>query len=455
MSANANANATATGTGPEPLGEPSRGEPHLLLVAGIGGHSAEEALDSLRHVTGTVSVVYVAAWVGPEAVRADWAGRGLRGEFLAVDGLDEAVEEAVALHERLPLDGVVTYSELLLRPQTEIAHRLGLPGNTPESVVIAQSKAEQRRVFAEAGVPSPRFAVISGTGAGAGELAAAADVTGLPAVFKPSLGAGSSGVQLVNDLEELERVYKQAAAADSPFLQRDEAFLLEERMPVESDGDSDYAAYVSVESLIVEGTAHHLVVTDRLRLRHGYMEEGLVLPSRLDTEAQGGIVDCADRAVRAVGLTSGAVHTEIALTPDGPRAIEVNARAGGPVPSLLETAAGYDYAAQIGRAALGVPPDQEFVMERAAWHRFIPIPQGTWRITAQADKEDVLARFPGLVYLAPRFRPGQEVSRDRTLHLASFMLGAGTLDEARATAQAVERALGVELDPADIHAETT
>lgn len=416
---------------------------HLLLVAGIGGHSPEEALDSLQTVTSAVSVLHVTAWTSPEPVHSDWSARGLAGEFVTAGDFEEAVEVAAALHERHRIDGVVTYSELLLQPQAAIADRLNLPGNGPQAVEIAQSKARQRVVFAEQGVPSPRSAELRS----AADLAPAVEHVGLPAVFKPSLGAGSTGVRLVCDLAELERAFEEAAAAVTPFLQEDDGLLLEERLPVEADSDSDYAAYCSVESLLVEGKAHHLVVTDRLRLRHGYAEEGLVLPSRLPEAQQTDVIDCAEQAIRAVGLTSGAVHTEIAITPRGPRVIEVNARAGGPVPVLLQTAADYDYAAQIGRAALGLPPTEDVVLRRAAWHRFLPIPEGEWRIASQADARDVLLRFPELVYLSPRFRPGQQVSRARTLHLASYMLKAGSLDEARSLARAVEQALNIRLEP--------
>ncbi|WND39953.1 hypothetical protein RI578_39280 [Streptomyces sp. BB1-1-1] len=172
-------------------------------------------------------------------------------------------------------------------------------------------------------------------------------------------------------------------------------------------------------------------MTDRLRLRHGYAEEGLILPSRLPAARQADVIVCADRAIRAVGLTSGAVHTEVALTARGPAVIEVNARAGGPVPDLLRTAADYDYAAQIGRAALRLPPTQDVVLRRAAWHRFMPIPEGEWRVASQEEAAKVRERFPELVYLSPRFRPGQQVSRaphppSGQLHAAGRDAGRGT-----------------------------
>ena len=44
--------------------------------------------------------------------------------------------------------------------------------------------------------------------------------------------------------------------------------------------------------------------------------------------------------MRAVGVETGCLHTEIKFTPDGPRVIEVNGRLGGGVPLILEMATG-------------------------------------------------------------------------------------------------------------------
>ncbi|MFF3212606.1 acetyl-CoA carboxylase biotin carboxylase subunit family protein [Streptomyces sp. NPDC002886] len=419
-------------------------QPHLLLISGVGGHAPAKALDSLSRISTTVSVVHISAWGDPEPVRADWAARGLSGEFRTAADLDDAVAVGLDLNERLPLSGIVTYSELLLRPQAELAERLGLPGNTPQAVAVAQSKSRQRRVFAEKGVPSPGFAELHGEE----DLAAAARRIGFPAVFKPSLGAGSQSVRLVRTYEELLEAYRAGRATVSAFLQSEDVFLLEERLELEADGETGWASYCSVESLLAAGERHHLVVSDRLALHHGYAEEGASMPSRLDPAAQAAAVDCADRAIAAIGLTTGAVHTEIALTPAGARVIEVNARAGGPMPVLFEVSAGYDYAAQIGRSALGLAPDARPEFGRAALLRMVPIPEGDWRVAAQTPTPELLASFPELVYVAPRFGPGQPAVRERTLHLATFMLSAPTPDAARERSHLIERALGIELEPA-------
>lgn len=427
-------------------GEPSGSPQHLVLLAGVGGLSAPEALAAAVSVTPRVSVLFVSAWTDSAPLRALWMDEVPGGgEFLEVPDLDSATDACTALHERLPVHGVVTYSELLLRPQAQITRRLGLPGNSPGSVVIAQSKARQRAVFAEHSVPSPRFAAVRREE----DLAAAAAEVGLPAVFKPSLGAGSQGVRMVTSLAELTDVYGNARTAATPFIQEDDVFLLEEPMPVEGGDGSPFADYVSVESLLVDGKADHLAVSDRLRLCHGYVEEGLVVPSRLEEHVLASVTACADQAIRAVGLTHGPVHTEVALTPAGPRVIEVNARAGGPTPNMLRVAGEYDFAAEIARVALGRPPGPPPALTGTAWFRFVPIPEGAWRVVSQRTAAEAQQRFPELRRLALRFRPGQEASRDTTQHLASFTVWGANAAEARSTAAAVEDFLAITLEPAD------
>lgn len=419
---------------------------HLVLLVGVGGLPAPEALAAARSVTPRVSVVFVTAWTDPAPLRQRWAEEATAGgEFLEAQDLRAAADACVALHARQPVHGVATYSELLLRPQAEIVDRLGLPGNSAAAVAVAQSKALQRAAFSAHGVPSPRFAVLQGED----DAGAAVEKVGLPAVFKPSLGAGSQGVHLVRTAAELADAWRSLRDASTPFIQEDGAFLLEEAMAVEGTGDSPYADYVSVESLLYDGRTHHLTVTDRLRLRHGYVEEGLVAPSRLDETLQASVRDCAEQAARAIGLRHGAVHTEIALTPDGPRAIEVNARAGGPVPNMLRAAADYDFAAEIARIALGLPPGPPPAFQGVAWFRFVPIPAGSWRIVSQRTVDEARERFPELTYLSLRFEPGREVSRRTTQHLASFTVRGATRDQARASAEAVEDFLAIELEPTD------
>jgi len=171
------------------------------------------------------------------------------------------------------------------------------------------------------------------------------------------------------------------------------------------------------------------------------------MPSRLPEQQQQRLIEEAERAIRAIGLTHGAVHTEVAWINGEPKIIEVNARAGGPIPSMFESAANYDYAAEIARAYLNIRSGLKPQFQRVSWHRFVPIPEGEWKVVSQTPVAEVMARLPGIVYLSPRFQPGQKVSRQLTLHLASFMVTAPTAEEARALVAEVEKVLAIRLEP--------
>ena len=67
----------------------------------------------------------------------------------------------------------------------------------------------------------------------------------------------------------------------------------------------------------------------RFPLAEPFRETGDFMPHPLETEEAETVVAVAIAAAEALGVRSGALHTEIKLTPDGPRIIEVNGRIGG------------------------------------------------------------------------------------------------------------------------------
>src|SRR5262249_24487816 len=82
-------------------------------------------------------------------------------------------------------------------------------------------------------------------------------------------------------------------------------------------------------------------------------------PCHLPQAEQAEILDLAQRAVQALGITSGLTHTEIKLTASGPRIIEVNGRLGGWVSALSIASCGVDFvrlAAQIAVDGSVEPP---------------------------------------------------------------------------------------------------
>ncbi|GGP74450.1 hypothetical protein [Saccharothrix coeruleofusca] len=114
------------------------------------------------------------------------------------------------------------------------------------------------------------------------------------------------------------------------------------------------------------------------------------------------------------------MHTEIALTPRGPRIIEVNARSGGPVESAFR-AVGYDYGVDVARTALGLRPTPSTDFDGVAWFRIMPAPEDEFVALGHTPVERLRERFAGLFSIRVFLTPGDRVGRPRRQFLAGFV----------------------------------
>lgn len=251
-------------------------------------------------------------------------------------------------HEVLRFDGVVTSCDYYLRTAARIAGRLGLPGPAAEAVENACRKDATRRVLAEAGLPGPRFAVCADWA----EAAAEAKRIGYPLVLKPVDLCAGMFVRRADDEAALGEAYRALAAfpVNARGQRRAPVLLLEELL----EGPE-----VSVETVSYDGAVHVVGVTDKsVGGAPAFVETGHMFPAALDPADTEGAAETARRALKALGLDGVVAHTEIKLTPDGPRIVEVNPRpAGNRITELVRHVTGIDLAAACVDVALGREPD--------------------------------------------------------------------------------------------------
>lgn len=217
-------------------------------------------------------------------------------------------------HGALGFDGVITSCDYYLPTAARIAGRLGLPGPAAKAVENACRKDATRRVLSDAGVPGPRFAVCADWA----EAADAAREIGYPLVLKPVDLCAGMFVRRVDDESELTRAYR--ALADFPVnargQRREPVVLLEELLR---------GPEVSVETVSFAGTARVVGVTDKsVGGAPAFIETGHMFPAELAAADAGAAAETAVRALKALGLDGVVAHTEIKLTPGGPRVVEVN-----------------------------------------------------------------------------------------------------------------------------------
>ena len=232
---------------------------------------------------------------------------------------DEPGIDRLARAERI--DGIVAPGiDWPVAIAARIADRLGLAHPMdPTTAAIAVSKLRQRECFAAAGVAQPRWQLL-----GRGE--AAADIAP-PCVVKPPDRQGQRGLSFVEDVSELGTAIVRAAEAS-----RLGTVLVEEL----ADGPE-----VTVNAFSTGGAFHPLTVTDRLLAAPPAFGVALAhaWPS---TVADNAVVDAARDAAAAVGVRNGPTYTQVRITADGPKVMELAARLGG----------GHD--AELCRVAIGI-----------------------------------------------------------------------------------------------------
>lgn len=262
---------------------------------------------------------------------------------------DALLPRVERLHEVFGFDAVVTSCDYYLPTVALAADRLGLPGPDPEAVGNACRKDATRRVLAAAGVPGPRFAVHEEWA----DLARAAREIGYPLVVKPVDLCAGMYVRRVDDEEQLNAAVR--ALADFPVNARGQR-----RAPVVLLEELLGGPEVSVETVSHAGAVHVVGVTDKsVGGAPAFIETGHMFPAALRADEAAAAEQTALDALKALGLTDGVVaHTEIKLTPAGPRVVEVNPRpAGNRITELVRHVTGIDLAAAFVDVSLGRAPD--------------------------------------------------------------------------------------------------
>lgn len=252
------------------------------------------------------------------------------------------------LHDVLGFDGVLSSCDYYLPTVAEVAARLALTGPDPEAVRRACRKDLTRATFEEAGIPGPRF-VLAPTWEQAKK---GAKSLGYPLVVKPVDLCAGMYVRKVHNEAELRTAF--LALEEFPVNARDQ-----QRVPVVLLEELLAGPEVSVETVSVGGEVHVVGVTDKsLTGEPWFVESGHMFPAALDVGLARQAEETAKAAVTALGLDLGVAHTELRLTPDGPRLVEVNPRpAGNQITELVRRVTGIDLPMVQARLAAGERPD--------------------------------------------------------------------------------------------------
>jgi biotin carboxylase len=322
-------------------------------------------------------------------------------------------------------DGITTLLDASMVDLAIVAGDLGLAFHSPTCAASLTDKIAQRDALRGAGLDVPRCVAL-GAGPARDEVAAVVDAVGWPAVLKPRSAQGSRHTFFAKDPEEATRLLGDLGSS------REEMVLEDYLLGDTARGGGPFADYVSVETIVASGQVSHVAITGRFPPAEGFRETGFFIPAALDESEEHGVLDQASRAIEALGVRTGCLHTEIKLTPDGPRVIEVNGRVGGGVPEMLQRAAGLPLLELVLRVALGEPLHVDGPVPMSGiGYRFFLQPPAIAATVGAIDGLDHLADQAGVDAISVHRGPGATLDwRDGSrCHIVAVAGTARDLDE--------------------------
>jgi biotin carboxylase len=348
-----------------------------------------------------------------------WGDRAIPLRF------DDPGGSAARVAETAAVDGIVALGDRPAYVASVIAQRLGVLYNSPESVRACRDKHLMRERFRAFGLNVPDYRRVPMDDDPAPHSRQAA----YPCVLKPLGLSASRGVIRADNPGEFVAAFERIGAIlKSPDVARlrerqDEYIQIESFIP---------GREFALEGLLAGGRLHAIAVFDKPDPLDGpYFEETIyVTPSRAPAAAQRAIVDAAQQAATALGLTEGPVHAEMRVNEGGVRMLEVAARPIGGLcarvlPELPET---------ILRHAAGERPARIPHLDGAAGVMMIPVPRaGIYERTDGIDAALAVAGVEDVVITAKQGQRLEPLPEGNSY--PGFIFARGN------TPQAVERSL--------------
>lgn len=297
-----------------------------------------------------------------------------------------------------------------------IAEQMNLPGLKPEVAKLIKNKYHVRKCLFENQVDDTQQAF---------EISNLTDVEDIakklsfPVMVKPCDGSSSRGASRVDNENQLKEACEYALDNSVSHKAEIESFIVGEEY--------------GVENFIENGKHHVLAVMKKWMTKPPYYSElGHAIPCGLDKELEEKVIDCAKKAIKALGVNFGSVNMDLLITKDRKvHIVDIGARMGGNLigSHIIPTGTGIDYMGYMIKAALG----EDFTFTR-----------GKNGICATR----ILALTPGKIKSLPDF---DKIERDNNVTIEHHLAVGNTINQYKinndgngyivATADSIEEAV--------------
>ncbi|RGB77944.1 ATP-grasp domain-containing protein [Anaerococcus nagyae] len=296
----------------------------------------------------------IAVDMNPNAEGFSYADKNI---VVSTTDTEKVLEEA----KNNKIDGIMTIASD--RPMTtiaKVAKELNLIGIDEKTALNATNKSNMRDALKKYGVPIPLYFKVDNYEQYKHAVNEIKNKN-YKCIVKPSDNSGSRGVSLIENYDniELEKVYNYCK--NNSISGR---IVVEEYM----EGPE-----VSVETISINGICHVIQVTDKITTGAPYfVEMDHSQPSLLNKDIINEIEKIAIEANKAIGITYGPSHTEIKITKDGPKIVELGARLGGDniTTHLVPFSTGVDMVDACIKIALGKEVDISRKIDMASAIRY-------------------------------------------------------------------------------------
>lgn len=285
------------------------------------------------------------------------------------------IPKVVEAAKQYNIDGVMTLaSDMPIRTVAVVAKELNIIGIDEDTALKATNKALMRECLESNQVPIPKFFKVDSYVEYLNVISQFKDKY----IVKPADNSGSRGIFLINDIYDIEKI--KYAFDYSKNYSRSGEIVVEEYM----EGPE-----VSVETLSVDGEVHIITITDKLTTgAPRFVEMGHSQPSTLPLDIKEKIKDVTIIAVKAIGIKNGPSHTEVIVTSEGPKIVELGARLGGDniTTHLVPLSTGVDMVKCCIEIALGKNPKVERKISKGSAIRYFETGIGKLNNISGIDK---------------------------------------------------------------------
>ena len=275
--------------------------------------------------------------------------------------------------------GIASSSEYYIEIAARTARHFNLYGADPDAVKNCRDKCEQRRILNASGVGIPLFFEITNLEQGKVLIVA----TKYPAVVKPAFGSGSIGVKMCYNagevLEQCAKLLEQKT--NERGIPLTPKVLVEEYVEgSEYSVENFNGKFIGITKKYVSDPPYFI------ETGHDFPDESIT--ESVTAEIEGSVT----KALEALGLIWGPVHTELKIVDGKSIIIEINPRlAGGFIPVLIQLSNGIDLIRETVKLWAGKEVNLEGKTNKYASVRFlIPRKEGKFKMIENLEEVEKL-----------------------------------------------------------------